>query len=177
MNPQTPRYPMNPPASDATFPADLEGLFAEAVRDAPLDPMAARFMKSRLLARVGESERGAATHTVHPEQGQWERFSPRIKIKVLRREPDGSSMSYLLKLEPGALLVPHKHAIDEECVVLEGEVTIGDERVGPGSYHLAPRGLVHLPIRSEHGATLFVRGKEPHWRDTAIKETLRAILR
>ncbi len=169
-------HPMNG-IDDETFPQSLAGPMAEAVRTAPLDPMAERFMKSRLMTRVRDLERGAVTSTVRADQGEWEKFSPRIKMKVLRRETDGSSMSYLLKLEPGALLVPHKHAMDEECVVLEGEVMIGDELVGPGSYHLAPRGMVHQPIRSEHGAILFVRGKEPSWRDTAVKETLRAILR
>ncbi len=162
---------------DETFPPTVAGYMAEAVRSAPLDPMAERFMKSRLMSRVRDLERGGVTSTVRPDQGEWEKFSPRIKMKVLRREADGSSMSYLLKLEPGAYLVPHKHAIDEECVVLEGEVMIGSELVGPGSYHLAPRGMVHQPIRSEHGAILFIRGKEPSWRDTAVKETLRSILR
>lgn len=165
---------------EVNYPANaafVEARMSEAVREVPLDAMSERFMKSRLMTRVHDHERGAATSTVRPEHGEWEKFSPRIKIKVLRRESDGSSMSYLLKLEPGAFLVPHKHHIDEECVVLEGEVTIGEELVGPGTYHLAPRGLVHQPIRSEHGAILFVRGKEPSWRDTAVKETLRALLR
>lgn len=162
---------------DETFPLSVAGAMAEAVRAAPLDPMAERFLKSRLMTRVRDFERGAVTNTVRPDQGEWEKFSPRIKMKVLRRDADGGSMSYLLKLEPGAFLVPHKHAIDEECVVLEGEVMIGSELVGPGSYHLAPRGMVHQPIRSEHGAILFIRGKEPSWRDTSVKETLRAMLR
>lgn len=162
---------------DETFPPSVAGHMAEAVSAAPLDAMAERFMKSRLMTRVRDLERGGVTSTVRPDQGEWEKFSPRIKMKVLRREADGSSMSYLLKFEPGAFLVPHKHFIDEECVVLEGEVMIGSELVGPGSYHLAPRGMVHQPIRSEHGAILFVRGKEPSWRDTSVKETLRAILR
>ena len=169
-------HPMNG-TDDEIFPPSVAGYMAEAVRAAPLDPMAERFLKSRLLTRVRDLERGGVTSTVRPDQGEWEKFSPRIKMKVLRREADGSSMSYLLKLEPGAFLVPHKHAIDEECVVLEGEVMIGAELVGPGSYHLAPRGMVHQPIRSEHGAILFIRGKEPSWRDTSVKETLRAILR
>jgi quercetin dioxygenase-like cupin family protein len=166
-----------PMDDEPTLPAFIESRMAEAVRDAPLDPMTQRFMKSRLMTRVDDLERGAATHTVRPDAGVWEKFSPRIKMKVLRREADGSSMSYLLKLEPGAFLVPHKHHVDEECVVLEGEVTIGEEQVGPGTYHLAPRGLIHAAIRSEHGAILFIRGKEPSWRDTAVKETLQAILR
>lgn len=170
----------SPMDDDLNFSANMtyvEGRMAEAVRDAPLDPMTQRFMKSRLLNRVRDAERGAVTNTVRPEAGEWEKFSPRIKMKVLRREADGSSMSYLLKLEPGAFLVPHKHHIDEECVVLEGMVTIGEELVGPGTYHLAPRGMIHAPIRSEHGAILFIRGKEPSWRHTAVKATLRAIFR
>lgn len=171
--PSSPPMPNAPPS----FPAPLAEVMADAVRDAPLDPMAERFMKSRLAARVRDHERGLASATIRPEHGEWERFSPRIKIKVLRREADGSSMSYLLKLEPGAFLVPHHHHIDEECVVLEGEVTIGDELVGAGTYHLAPRGMVHQAIRSEHGAVLFIRGKEPSWRDTAIRATLREMLR
>ena len=169
--------PMDDDLQHSTNVIYVEGLMAEAVREAPLDPMTRRFMKSRLMTRVRDLERGAVTNTVRPEAGEWEKFSPRIKMKVLRREADGSSMSYLLKLEPGAFLVPHKHHIDEECVVLEGMVMIGEELVGPGTYHLAPRGMIHAPIRSEHGAILFIRGKEPSWRDTAVKETLRAILR
>jgi quercetin dioxygenase-like cupin family protein len=175
MNAPTPAAP--PMNDDINLPAEIVEPMAEAVRDAPLDAMAERFMKSRLMTRVADFERTAATLTVRPDQGVWEKFSPRIKMKVLKREADGSSMSYLLKLEAGAFLVPHTHSIDEECVVLEGEVTIGDERVGPGTYHLAPRGLVHAAIRSERGAILFIRGKEPSWRDTAVKATLRALLR
>jgi len=170
----------SPMDDDQNFSADVtyvEAIMADAVREAPLDPMTQRFMKSRLMTRVRDAERGAASNTVRPESGIWEKFSPRIKLKVLHREADGSSMSYLLKLEPGAFLVAHKHHVDEECVVLEGIVTIGEELIGPGSYHLAPRGMIHAPIRSEHGAILFIRGKEPSWRDTAVKETLRAILR
>lgn len=169
--------PMDDDRNFAANAAYVEAIMAESVREAPLDAMTQRFMKSRLMARVRDVERGAAANTVRLEAGVWEKFTPRIKVKVLRRDPDGSSMSYLLKLEPGAFLVPHKHHIDEECVVLEGLVTIGEELIGPGTYHLAPRGMIHAPIRSEHGAILFIRGKEPSWRDTAVKETLRAILR
>ncbi|TAF99310.1 MAG: hypothetical protein EAZ43_16120 [Betaproteobacteria bacterium] len=166
--------------STAVFTDELQHIerdLLQAVKVAPLDPMAERFMKSRLMSRVSTAERSLETQTIGPADGQWQRFSPRIKIKVLNAEPNGESMSYLLRFEPGAFLVPHRHAIDEECVVLEGEITIGELCVGPGTYHLAPKGRVHEPIRSERGATLFVRGKPPHWTDTAVKETLRALLR
>ena len=89
---------MNSPVSptsmddDLNFPANaayVEARMSEAVREAPLDAMSERFMKSRLMPRVRDLERGAATNTVRPEAGEWEKFGPRIKMKVLRREADG----------------------------------------------------------------------------------------
>ena len=56
--------------------AYVEDRMNEAVREAPLDPMTRRFMKSRLMTRVRDHERGAATNTVRPEAGEWEKFSP-----------------------------------------------------------------------------------------------------
>ena len=58
-------------------------------------------MKSRLLSEVSDHERGATTSTVRPE-GQAGRSSARIKMKVLRREADGSSTSYLPQVRAGA---------------------------------------------------------------------------
>jgi len=58
-------------------------------------------------------------------------------------------------------VLPHVHGQDEECMVLEGEVRIGDLVVRAGAYHLAPRGVAHEPISSEHGALLFLRGAIP----------------
>ena len=49
---------------DETFPLSVAGAMAEAVRAAPLDPMAERFLKSRLMTRVRDFERGAVTNTI-----------------------------------------------------------------------------------------------------------------
>lgn len=60
-----------------------------------------------------------------------------------------------------AVVLPHVHGHDEECMVLEGEVRVGDLVVKQGAYHLAPRGVAHEPTRSESGAPLFLRGAIP----------------
>ena len=131
---------------DALPPA-LERRLLEAAQPDPtyaLDPLDAATMRERLLQRIRAS---AALTTIQPEEGEWSRFSPKISIKVLRR--DVGTQSYLLRLEPGAVLLPHVHDQDEECMVLEGEVRIGDLVVRQGAYHVAPAGVVHEPIVSE----------------------------
>jgi len=72
-------------------------------------------------------------------------------------------LSYLLRLAPGARLEAHRHPVDEECVVLEGVLKVGSQvEVGPGGYHLAHAGSLHASISTETGATIFLRGAEPH---------------
>jgi len=122
----------------------------------PLDAIDAATIRERVFKRI-RSTRDLTT--IQAAEGEWAPFSPKVSIKVLRRDVD--TQSYLLRLEPGAVLLPHVHDHDEECMVLEGEVRIGDLVVRQGAYHLAPRGVVHEPIVSEGGALLFLRGAIP----------------
>ena len=128
-----------------------------AERRRKLDALDAATIRERVLKRVRRIE-GDLT-TIQADEGVWESFSPKVKIKVLHRDVD--TQSYLLKLEPGAVVLPHVHGQDEECMVLEGEVRIGNLVVKAGAYHLAPRGVSHEPISSENGALLFLRGAIP----------------
>jgi len=121
-----------------------------------LDALDAATIRERVLKRIHSAQ---ALTTIQAEEGQWSPFSPKVSIKVLRR--DANTQSYLLRMEPGAVLLPHVHDDDEECMVLEGEVRIGNLVVKQGAYHLAPRGVEHEPIHSERGAVLFLRGAIP----------------
>lgn len=165
-----------PPTSEPSGPAlpdDMRDVLAQGVAPAYPTPTAAAAMKRRLLDRVAadRDQDTAVTampvmqpdaqgwYTVRADEGEWRPFLPKVQIKVLRREED--ILTYLLKLEPGAALVPHEHPVDEECLVVEGEARIGDLLVRAGDYHLAPRGKPHGMIRSETGAVLFLRGAVP----------------
>ena len=141
------------------LPQPLEVRLLEALQPMPgavLPAMDAAIIRERLRRRIRGTQ---AITTIQPDDGHWMPFSPKVSIKVLRR--DVNTQSYLLKLEAGAALLPHVHDHDEECMVLEGEVRIGDLVVRRGAYHLAPKGVPHEPIRSEHGAVLFLRGAIP----------------
>ena len=142
------------------IPPVLAGRLVDALQPdqaaAKLDPLDAATMRERLLKRIRGTQ---GLTTIQSGEGEWEPFSPKVMIKVLRR--DVHTQSYLLKLEPGAVVLPHVHGEDEECMVLEGEVRIGDLVAKAGAYHLAPRGVPHEPITTETGALLFLRGAIP----------------
>jgi quercetin dioxygenase-like cupin family protein len=136
----------------------------EALQPVELPGERAAAMKRRLIARVRASKDVAAEvppghSTVRANEGEWRSFMPKVHIKVLMRE--GDTMSYLLRLEPGAMIPPHDYPQTEECVVLEGEVRIGEQTVHPGDYHVARAGHDHQLLRSESGALLFLRGAIP----------------
>lgn len=135
--------PINPPA---TPPPEVE----LACR--------ARTIWRRLLERVADAD---TTHTtIAAEAGEWQPILAGVSMKVLREH--AGVLSYLLRLEPGAALPPHRHPADEECLVVDGWLRIGSRLpIGPGGYHLAHRGTLHATITTDTGATIFLRSAVP----------------
>jgi quercetin dioxygenase-like cupin family protein len=121
-------------------------------------PAQARSIRRRLMERVADADESHLT--IDGDEGQWQPFLDGVAIKVLREE--AGVLSYLLRLEPGAVLPPHRHPHDEECVVLEGRLRVGTRiEIGPGGYHLAHVGALHASITTKTGATIFLRGAAP----------------
>jgi quercetin dioxygenase-like cupin family protein len=126
------------------------------------DGSTSRAIKRRLLERVADADDSHLT--VRAEEGAWQPFLDGVQIKVLH-ESEGS-MSYLLKLAPGASLPAHRHRADEECLVLEGSLRVGSRiEVGAGGYHLAHRGALHAGLHAPGGAVIFLRGAVPELED------------
>jgi len=99
---------------------------------------------------------GRAPLTVQLEEGTWSGLAPGIEAKLLW-ESDGRS-SMLLRIEPQAHVAARYHAGAEESLVLEGEAFFGDTLLRSGDYRFAPAGSPHLPVYSDVGALLFLRG-------------------
>ena len=111
------------------------------------------------LKRALDQETSAWTfHTIRMNDGEWMSIRPGLERKVLYRDPETGAESYLFRMEPGALIEGHHHAHAEECLVLEGDLTIGDLRLNAGDYHVAARGSIHPVLSSQGGAVMFVRG-------------------
>lgn len=130
----------------------------DSTSSAGADAPRTQAIRRRLLERVADAE---TSHlTVGADEGDWQPFLDGVQIKVLREH--AGVLSYLLKLEPGASLPPHRHPVDEECLVLEGRLRVGSHlEIGPGGYHLAHEGALHATVRSDAGATVFLRGAVP----------------
>jgi anti-sigma factor ChrR (cupin superfamily) len=155
-----PAFAPAPPASgaDAVLAPDLVALLDAAIAPEPLEPASQARIKGRLLRRIAadSTERHL---TVPAGEAGWQPFGDGLTIKVLHES--GGIMSYLLRLAPGAGLPAHRHPVDEECVVLEGEVRIGSLCLQAGGFHLGRHDVLHDALHSPAGALVFLRGAVP----------------
>jgi quercetin dioxygenase-like cupin family protein len=136
---------------DAPLPRDEA---AESMDDAGVRRVQRAMLKQIALASTGQHL------TVAAAAGAWQPFLAGIRCRVLF-ESEGA-LSYLLELQPGAVLPAHRHPQDEECVVLQGSLRIGDVLVlRQGDYHLGRRGILHAEITTDEGALIFLRGAPP----------------
>lgn len=159
-----PKHPSKSSPPDlATRSSALDADIASAIDSAPAPeiaaPKAVARVRSHVLAQIAEESVDAHV-TVHPHENTWQPFLDRIEFKLLNHV-DGVA-SYLLRLQPGAVLPAHRHPIDEECVVLEGELRIGERLIlKSGGFHLARKELPHANITTVGGALIFLRGAMP----------------
>jgi quercetin dioxygenase-like cupin family protein len=57
----------------------------------------------------------------------------------------------IVRMEPGARIPLHMHECPEFIYVLEGELILGGQRLGPGSASVASVGSIHSDVHSESG--------------------------
>lgn len=73
---------------------------------------------------------------------------------------DGHISSCFYRLAAGTVIPGHPHPTHEECLILDGELFLGDTLMCSGDYQLAKAGTVHGEIYTDVGATIFVRGAD-----------------
>lgn len=98
-----------------------------------------------------------ATVTVRSQEGEWRMLAPGAEIKLLMVDWNAGFQSFLLRLAPGCRLPAHDHADLEECLLLEGDMIIGDRRYTVGDYHAALPGSRHADLSSRNGGIVFIR--------------------
>ncbi len=129
--------------------------------------------KDKLMARLSELKPSASVTNdvtaapvmpaalreifhVRANEGKWTPYSEGIEAKILFKDKSSSSVSMLLRMQPGAEIIRHRHSGIEECLVLEGDFHIGDEAYGPGDFQCALPGSVHEKVFSQDGALVLI---------------------
>lgn len=99
---------------------------------------------------------GPASGWVYPGRKRWFASTPGVDVLPLKGDSDVVSM--LVRFAPGASVADHHHALDEDCLVLEGEMFLGDILLRAGDYQLAPAGGGHFGETSDVGVVFFFHG-------------------
>jgi quercetin dioxygenase-like cupin family protein len=148
----------------------LEGL-------APIVPEAvqAANLRTSIMQRVSQSiAEHAGLLTVRSKHGVWKTLKSGIRYKSLCSGSAGSSV--LIEFAPGASLPAHRHNWMEEGIVLQGDLCVGELRLGPLDYHMSPKGSRHSSIRSRQGALAFLCGSSVGHRASVMQELIGGLL-
>jgi quercetin dioxygenase-like cupin family protein len=93
---------------------------------------------------------------IDPGCKRWRQVSEGVEVLPLRG--DSEVVSMLVRFAPGASVADHHHALDEDCLVLDGEMFLGDILLRAGDYQLAPAGGSHFGETSDVGVLFFFHG-------------------
>ena len=91
--------------------------------------------------------------------GAWSGNGLGMEIRPLAQA--GAVASMLIRLAPGGVAPDHAHPIAEDCMMIEGELFLGDILLRALDYQLAPTDATHCSISSDTGALFFVHGALP----------------
>ena len=107
------------------------------------------------LARRVATETGREPVPAPPGRGEpeWEDVAPGIACKLLATDTESGRVSMLVRLAPGGVYPPHRHAGVEELYLLDGELMIDERKLYPGDYNRAEPGTADQRVWSETGCT------------------------
>lgn len=140
-----------------------------AFRARPISPPLS--LKSRVIAAVRQEQASGASpqvwkswtpsmaaslHVVRHGEGEWQTVRPGVHVKKLFADPERDSVTMLIRMEPGATWVPHRHAGPEQCFVLEGDVREGGDVFHAGDFQCAVENSVHGVQWTEKGCLLLI---------------------
>ena len=107
---------------------------------------------------VPETSAGESSfRSVRATEGSWEDTGiPGIVVRRLHLDPEREKVTMMVRMNPGAAYLPHRHRSVEECFVLAGDLHVGDEVLHAGDYQRAEAGSIHGVQSTEDGCTLLI---------------------
>jgi anti-sigma factor ChrR (cupin superfamily) len=125
----------------------LRSFLAQELRSKPgADSVRSRFAESGDLL------------TIRADEGAWDEISEDVFVKNLFVDQARGTVTTLVRMKAGAEIPRHRHYAAEECLVLEGDVFAGGQRLYAGDYHCAMGGSTHETLSTSGGALLLIVG-------------------
>lgn len=102
------------------------------------------------------------SHLIMPREGRvWKRgVFPESSYQPLWEDPATGRQAFIARFGPGGSIPMHNHPGREFAYVLEGEMRVGRDRMGPGDFITAADGDVH-DVWTETGVTFFIVVDQP----------------
>ncbi len=132
-----------------------EGMFSDLPSAEPEPPPSGMFEK--ILGRI--EDEGAdlpGTHTKRAGKATWFEISPGITARVLYVDRTQNRQHLLIRMAPGSSYRPHAHDIDEQTLVIEGDLSFGPLDLKAGDFHAAMSSSSHPPGRTVNGCLVHV---------------------
>jgi anti-sigma factor ChrR (cupin superfamily) len=79
-----------------------------------------------------------------------------VSLRVLHVDRSSNQFTALVRMASGASYPRHVHGGPEQCLVLEGDLHVGDDVLGPGDYQRAEAGSLHGVQTTERGCLLMI---------------------
>jgi anti-sigma factor ChrR (cupin superfamily) len=90
-------------------------------------------------------------------EASWERTAIEgVAIRTLFVDRENNQFTALVRMQPGSSYPRHVHAGPEQCLVIEGDLRVGEEVLHAGDYQRAPTGSRHGVQSTEHGCLLLI---------------------
>ena len=151
--------------NESALDNDIIEMLAEAQEPAPIPVELAARMRKNLMQNISQEKASQQEgfSTLRSTDGEWVEVMPGAQFKVLHDDGNGLDglLSYLIKLDAGFEMQGHEHPFDEECLMLEGDLTLGDITLNKGDFHYAASGVTHGYVSSKNGCMAFIRGALP----------------
>ena len=86
------------------------------------------------------------------EEGEWREIAPKIEVKRL-----WDDKTFLVRCAPGGVYPGTPHRLFEHCVIIQGDMLVGEQTYQAGDYHGVPAETAHGAFSSRTGLLMLVR--------------------
>ena len=104
---------------------------------------------------------GAGFLVVRAGEGEWRPTGDAgVTFKLLFVDRERSTVTTLVRMEPGARIPAHRHLGVEQCLVLEGDLRAGGVEMSAGDFNCSLPGSVHEDLTTDGGALFLIVAPE-----------------